>query len=282
MATGDEKLIADVLGPHVPALGALVDQVSGPIRQGRQLYREITQQEIDPLRASSVGRMAPPKGKFDPSQPGDAEKAVGVIAKGTDVDEIRQLHTHLNAQNPQAFPAVARGLLETTFEKATKPTLEGENVKMGAKWANDLRGKDQQRANFDEILRGVAAAHGVPADQLVQGTNVLFDVLKATGKIPGVGSPTAGRIASGAELSRNPITAAAETLSTQPATAVGRWAKDVYFGRRNAELAQWFTDPDTVQILVKMAKLKPDGVTARYYLGQLLNLNKEVNTTDRQ
>jgi hypothetical protein len=83
-------------------------------------------------------------------------------------------------------------------------------------------------------------------------------------------------------LSRNPITAAAETLSTQPATAVGRWAKDVYFGRRNAELAQWFTDPDTVQILVKMAKLKPDGVTARYYLGQLLNLNKEVNTTDRQ
>lgn len=281
-ASVDEQIAAGVLGEHVASLKALTDlpSVSPHLAAGRAQYERITQQETNPLQSSLVGKMAPgKKGLYDPSQPPDVKRVVGTVTEGADTNEIRQLHTHLNAQDPQAFPAVARSWIHNTFDAASQRLQGGENVKLGVNWANEVRGTPQQRANFDEIMRGVAEAHGVPSDQLVRGANTLLQTLEATGKIPGIGSQTAQRLATQAELGRNPVTAVTDALSTRPAGAVGRWAEQLFTGRRNAVLAQWFTDPNSVDILVKMAKLKPDGVTARYYLGQLLNMSKEVNVS---
>jgi hypothetical protein len=284
-ASVDEQIAAGVLGEHVASLKALTDlpSVSPHLAAGRAQYERITQRETNPLQSSLVGEMAPgKKGLYDPSQPPDVKRVIGTVTEGADVNEIRQLHTHLNAQNPQTFPAIARSHLESTFDAATQRGQAGENVKLGANWVKDIRGTDQQRKNLTEILNGVADAHGVDGNLLNKGANVLFDTLESTGKIPGIGSQTAQRLATQAELGRNPITMATDALSLKPASAVGRWAEGLFQGRRNAQLAQWFTDPNSVDILVKMAKLKPDGITARYYLGQLLNLNKEASGETRQ
>jgi hypothetical protein len=41
-------------------------------------------------------------------------------------------------------------------------------------------GNDQQRANFEEVLRGVAQANGVNPAQYVAGANKLMQTLEAT------------------------------------------------------------------------------------------------------
>lgn len=285
MASYEDKVAAGILGEHVASMKALTDlpSVSPDLAAARALHAQITRTQTDPLQASLVGKMAPGKaGLYDPSAPPNLQRVVGTVTEGADANEIRQLHTHLNAQDSRAFPAVARGWIENTFDQATQRLQPGENVKLGVNWANAVRGTDQQRKNFDEVMRGVAEAHGVPSDQLVRGANVLMGTLEATGKIPGIGSQTAQRLATQGELARNPVTTASDILSTRPLSWASRFAEKLSGDRRNATLAQWFTDPDSVNILIKMAKLKPDGVTARYYLGQLLNVNKEVSGESRQ
>ena len=53
----------------------------------------------------------------------------------------------------------------------------------------------------------------------------------------------------------------------------------IYRGRN--ELARALTAPASVQKLVQTAKLKPDGVTARYMAVKLLGLGRASSEADR-
>jgi hypothetical protein len=57
--------------------------------------------------------------------------------------------------------------------------------------------------------------------------------------------------------------------------------EDFVLTGRYEELAKALTAPDSVEQLVRMAKLKPDGVTARYLATQILGLSRAASEAGR-
>lgn len=274
-ASSDEKVAAAALRPIV---GELKDASASPsIQAGRDLFQQITERTVAPTEAGPVGRIAGVKsGGFDPSATPPVQRIVGELG-GQNVrpETIRETYQVLNQQDKSAFPAIARTYLETEFDKATQRIQAGDNRMMGANFSKAVYGTDQQRANFDEMLKGVAQAHGAPADQFVKGAKVLMDTLEATGKVPGVGSPTAGRAELHGQLGKSAINETLGNAPLKPLAAFARWREDALRAGRYEDLARVLTAPDSVEQIVRMAKLKPNGMTAQWYAAQLFGLSRE-------
>jgi hypothetical protein len=274
-ATPEQKNVAAAIGP----IAAALKQSSGSnpsIAQGRQLYQDITRNTIDPLTAGPIGVVAGKTG-FDPGAPSAVPRVTGVLSneKIARPENIRDVYTQMNAVDRTAFPGMARTWLQTEFDAATQRINSGENRMMGANFAKSVFGTDQQRANFQEVLRGVADAHGVNPNQFVQGANTLMRTLEATGKVPGAGSPTATRGQLAEQLGQSRLADAASAISTHPLGFLANRIRGAMLAGRYEKLAEIFTAPDSVQQIVKMAKLDPKGITAQYYTAALLGLDRE-------
>ncbi len=148
---------------------------------------------------------------------------------------------------------------------------------MGVSFVKNVIGTDQQRANFEEVLRGVAQANGVNPDQYVAGANKLMQTLEATGRIPGAGSPTAGRADLAGQLGKSGIANAVNVFSSAPLKSLADKINAAMMAGRYNKLAEAFTAPDSVQQIMKMAKLDPRGITAQYYVAALLGLDRAVS-----
>jgi hypothetical protein len=242
--------------------------------EARQLHQDLTQQRVDPLLSSGVGKLA---GKgFDPAVYPAVQRAEEVLSNVKEVrpETIKTVYKSLNEQDAQAFPGIAKTWIENSFDRAMKDNVGGVPSTVGAKLARDVAGSPVQKQNFDEVLRGVAEARGVNPDEYVQGANVLLDVLRRTGKTPGQGSQTFGRSAAESELNKTFFGDLLSTISLNPGRVFGRrWSTNI--GQKRFEtLADALTAPNSVDTLVKMAKLEPSGLTAKYYAAMLLGLDK--------
>jgi hypothetical protein len=274
-ATPDQKNVAAAIGPIAGAL----KQSSGSnpsIAQGRQLYQDITRSTIDPLTSGPMGVVAGRAG-FDPGAPSPVPRVTGVLSneKLARPNNIRDIYTQMNARDPTAFPGMARTWLENAFNDATQRIQSGDNRMMGANFAKTVYGTDQQQQNLQEVLRGVAKAHGADPDTFVAGANNLMQTLSATGKVPGIGSPTISRGDLQGQLSKNIYTTV--TSNTNPfkiPETIGNKISAFYNASRNQQIAQILTAPDSVEQIVKMAKLNPNGLTAKYYAAALLGLDR--------
>ena len=274
-ATPEQKNVAAAIGPIAGALKT--SSGSNPsIAQGRQLYQDITRNSIDPLTSGPMGVVAGRTG-FDPGAPSPVPRVTGVLSNESVArpDNIRDLYTQMNALNPTAFPGMARTWLQNEFDSATQRAQAGDNRMMGANFAKSVYGTDQQRANLQEILRGVARANGADPDAFAAGADKLMQTLSATGKVPGIGSPTVSRGDLQAQLSKNVVgTIASNTNPFKIPETLGNKASALYNASRNKQIAEILTAPDSVQQIVKMAKLSPNGLTARYYAAALLGLDR--------
>jgi hypothetical protein len=197
---------------------------------------------------------------------------VGVVADANAVrpETIRELYTRLNAQDKQAFS----GIVQTHLENRLNAALDKKSVIAGSKFRDAIVGTPKEQANFDEMMRGVAVAQGVDPKAVVSGANRLLEILDRTGRTPGVGSQTQPRSEMARELGKTRVGDIASVVSASPTRpAVERW--DNFIIRRRYEgLAKALTDPNSVDTLVKLAKLQPNGLTARYYAAALLGLDE--------
>lgn len=126
----------------------------------------------------------------------------------------------------------------------------------------------------------MAIANGRNPDDVVRGAMNLMQVLERTGRTPGVGSQTASRAEISRELGKSVTGDALDIVSARP---LGPWSKriDDWVNRsRNAELARVLTAPNSVELLVKMAKLRPNGLTMRYYVAAMLGLDEAIAAAD--
>jgi hypothetical protein len=274
-ASQEDRIAQGILGPFNTQLGATLREASPTWARANQLYQGITRGTIEPLTAGPVGVVAGRTG-FDAAAPSAVPRVTGVIANA-DVarpETIRSLYTNLNQVDRQAFPGVARTWLENAFNDATQRIQGGENRMMGANFAKSVFGTDQQRANFNEVLRGVAQAHGADPDQFVRGANTLMQTLEATGRIPGVGSPTAMRGALAEQLGKSPIADFTNLGGLVTGKTLAKRMNDALLAGRYGRLAEVFTAPDSVQQIARMAKLDPRGLTAQYVTAALLGLDR--------
>jgi hypothetical protein len=274
-ATAKDKLAAYPSGKVQDALGDVLRQYSPNWRQGNAAYEQITRQTVDPLRAGPIGVVAGKTG-FDPSAPSAVPRVIGAVADATVArpETIREIYTQLNKVDKRAFPGMVQTHLENRLNAALDKNFSGPNPAAGAKFSKSIVGTPQEQANFDEMMRGVAAARGVNPNELVKGANNLLQVLERTGRTPGIGSQTQPRQDIAQELGKTKVGDVAGMISTSPMEpARVRWSDKVR-NARNEQIARALTAEDSVQILLKLAKTKPNGITASYYAAVLLGLDE--------
>lgn len=273
-ASNEQKFAAYPAQQVQRTLGDVLSQGSPNWRAAEQRYAKLSQDVVDPLKAGPVGVVAGKRG-VDPAAPSDVGRVVSSIAAPSQrAGDIRELYTNLNGVDRQAFPGIVQTHIESELNTAMKAPLSGFNGNAGAKVNQALRGTPAQQESFDEMMRGVADAHGLPQDQVVQGANRFLDVLERTGRTPGVGSQTQPRSAINAEMGRTVMTDVGHSISSRPlAPLMDRISQRITRGRWD-DLARALTAPDSVDQLARMAKMEPSGLTAAYTAAALLGVDK--------
>lgn len=269
-ATSAQKTESAALAPFNRSLDDSLKLSSDNIRSGREQYRQITEDVINPLTAGPVGRVAGKQG-FDPALP-ESLNPVSAIAneKIARPESIRELYTHLNKQDPQAFPGVARTWLENAFDQAAQKTQAGENRMVGANFVKGVFGTPQQEANFAETMRGVAMASGKNPDKVAKGAQTLLEVLQLTGRVPNIGSPTGSRINSNQLASSSQAASVAESISAAPMTGIAQKLRQFAMRGNYKALAEAMTSPDSIDKLAALARYNPTTATAQWYAAGIL------------
>ncbi len=269
-ATGPQRTIRGVVGPILDKLDDALKTHSPELAKGKDLYAKITDQVINPLSRGDIGRMA---GKgFDPATSPPLQRVLGTISDtGTArPSTIRTLYKELNKVDKEAFPKVARLLLENQFNKAAGEVQAGSNRMVGANFRKSVFGDPQQQKNLLETMTGVAASRGGDARQVRDGVRVLMDVLGRTGRIPNVGSPTASRIESNVMARANPVAGALESVSAQPTASLASALRNVSYRKSYEQIAKALTAPDSVQQFRKLSQLGADNPKAQALIVQML------------
>ncbi len=166
--------------------------------------------------------------------------------------------------------------LENQLNAATADIRSGPNPTAGAKFRQAIVGTPQEQANFNEMMRGVAHASGANPDAVVSGANNLLKTLELTGRTPGIGSATATRGDISKELGKTLLGDTLSTISITPTKPLARRFEDWIQRGRYEDMAKALTAPNSVQLLAKMAKLDPKGVTAQFYAASLLGLDRAI------
>lgn len=273
-ATTADKMAAAAARVAKPELEALTQQ-SQNLATGRQVYAANTRQSIEPVTSGPVGVVAGKTG-FDPASPSPVPRITSVIGDANTArpETIRQLYTELNKHDRQAFPGIAQTYLENQLNAAGADLRSGANPTSGAKFRQAIAGDAQSKANFEETMRGVAISRGKNPDQVVAGANKLIDILERTGRTPGIGSQTAPRIDMNTNMERGLLTDLGRTASASPtAPWMDRLSQWVARGRWE-DLARALTDPNSVEKLVRLGKMRPDGLSASYTAASLLGLDR--------
>ena len=175
--------------------------------------------------------------------------------KNVDPRTIRGISTALNSQDPTIFPDLVNTWMVNSLDKATAITMAGEEpVSAGVRFAKEIRGTKQARANLDAILDGVADAQGVDATQLKTGFNDMLDVLERTNLLPAVGSRTFGR----GDI-KEAIEGRGLLFGFDVTKPLGTLEKAMQERRRIStarRLSDMFTDEDSISKLLELAAEK--------------------------
>lgn len=244
-----------IVGPINERIRNVSVNNSENVKKGWQLYQEISEKMVDPLKRSAVGTLANQKttqgvermfSRFD----------------AADASDIKKLNDQFANKQPAIYRAVIERWLQQQFEKAST-LAKGEAGKeaaltAGAKFDLAIRGAkgSPQRSKFDEILNGLARSSGgkIAARHAIHsGWSRLLDVLSRTARLPSVGSPTAGRSERFAEAGSN-IT---DVFAIDAMQQWRRWARDVVYKREYGKLAKALSAEGGIDALVALGKARP-------------------------
>jgi hypothetical protein len=127
-------------------------------------------------------------------------------------------------------------------------------------------------------MRGVAVANGKNPDDFARGAKNLMEILQSTGKVPGVGSPTGGRIASNEMARSSKWAAAMESASATPLRPMANKLRELTMGSNYRKLAEIMTAPDSIDQIIKIGKYKPQTETSMAFAIGLLEANAEAGS----
>jgi len=175
----------------------------------------------------------------------------GFIAnpKGANKYDIEQTYKILNKQDPEVFPNIVRLYIQNAASDAFKLQPTGQSLKSGFNLYSNLAGKN--KANFDEMLKGVAEAYGVDKKTLLLGMDKFDKVLERTAKIVNVD---------------NPSFPPDQTVLTKEFAQLGSFMWQVKYAAKYGqyvnnktmkELANVLTKKESVNALIELAKTNP-------------------------
>lgn len=182
-------------------------------------------------------------------------------------NEITTAVGALVARNQRAARDLVRAHAEATFNEAAQALQGGANQFGGAKFAKEIAGNPQQRANLEAAVRELPNG-----DQVWAGFNRFLEIAQATGTRQQIGSKTAFNAQELKDLSTGGLVGNAVKTGTSP----GRWLTVIndawsrwQLGRNLDQIAHILTDPASAGRLRAIAA-RPQGNEAVSLVGQLI------------
>lgn len=266
-ATAIEKTTAGVLGPYVRRLDEVVTQSSPHIRAGRDIYKNISRNVIDPLEQSPVGDIARTKNlPAESAMRQQSEILMPQAPRALDPKTIRKTVDTIKLQDPTAARDWVRQNLQAVFDESAQNLSAGANQWGGAKFAAQVVGNPRQKENLRALVESVSDR------QTWVGFNRMLEVLEAQGKRQAPGSQTAfnqkiqGDLASGGAAT--PLAAMASPSKAMG--MIGQAYDDFRYGKNAEEMAKILTDPRSVEKMRALAKEAPTSARAAMLTAELL------------
>jgi hypothetical protein len=152
--------------------------------------------------------------------------------------------------------------------------LLGESLGEGYNLQKALVGTGKKKANFYEVLRGVAESNNVKPNELIKGFENFNKVLEKTAKIGNIDRPGG---ASFADVFQKGVVKSVAQINSfmwrlKLATRLGEFQER----KTVKQLADVFTTENSVQNLVKLAKENPNSVVAINRVRNLINVTMPV------
>jgi DNA-binding GntR family transcriptional regulator len=228
------------------------------------VQKQAREQYLDPLLQGPLGRLA----KKDVT----TQKAIDVLFPSSPLpnshNEIHDAVSALVRKNPGAATQLVRAHMESVFNEATRGLIGGANQFGGAKFAKELVGNIQQRANLQ------AAVEALPnGNHLWQGIDNFLEAAEATGTRQAKGSLTSFNTQELGAMSGSGMLGEVVKTGLSP----GKWWSVVNdkwsqwkLGSNLDELARIFTDPKSAPILKRIAGMPKGGREAQYLVSRLI------------
>jgi hypothetical protein len=266
----------DDLLPRIDAQVPAYQQARATVAQNRKTI-------VNPMQESPVGDIAATRGiTAEAAMRQQSEILMPQAPRALDPMTIKRTVATLNTQDPQAATNFVRQNLQAIFNESAQNLSGGANQWGGAKFAAQIAGNPQQKANLKALVEA-AGGKGTWA-----GFNRLLDVLEAQGKRQAPGSQTAFNQQIQSNLSVGGVgTVPASIASPSKAMSVIGQAYDNFrFGKNTEQMAQILTDPRSVQLMKKLALETPVSSRATALTTQILSFQapqsvESVSTPNR-
>ena len=187
-----------------------------------------------------------------------AEATLALLNKvllGSDISpvNVKRLYTELNKIDTKLFPELSNLVLRKKFEEVFKVVGSGKgNRNIGFKFYETVMSKGQGKL-VKEMIIGSAKAQGKNPDKAWEGFQKLMNVYKASGTLPGLGSPTAARGEYFNDLRKLNIIIDDVSL-TNPLELILKPIRQIVADNRSGQLAKMFTSVDGIDQMINIAK----------------------------
>lgn len=249
----EERTTAGVLGGHVKDLDKLITEVSPTIKAGREVYKQLSDEVVNPLVKGPVGKLAG-RGAENTKEAVRSRTLSELNSKDATPERIATIADVLGQVDKKAFPNLVRAHIEDVLDKSLKTQRGGGLPASGVRFRDALEGTPQQRTNLRTMVQKVAETQGLDPTKTYEGFGRFLDVLDATGRLASV--PAGKRAADTAEVAAQHAATAVLDLKAPGARTVINMVRD--FARRNTykKLADVMTSPETLRDMADLANYK--------------------------
>tara|TARA_R110000824_G_scaffold286537_2_gene474677 strand:- start:1530 stop:3698 length:2169 start_codon:yes stop_codon:yes gene_type:complete len=214
----------------------------------------VVQKNIEPLIQGGVTLSKIQQIIFNPAQ--------------ASVKDVNATLAILNKTNPEATIQLANVYFRNALNKSFKMTKQGDDLTQGFKLIDTIAGTGDKRKVFMAVIDNVAKAKGVDAKDLKVGFEKMINVLERTGRVANLNNP--GFDGAG-KASRSILKDYAAFYTFNPRVRLATKWGEFKAGRAWEELANVFTQDNSVEALVQLAKTKPDSKRATLRVLQIVD-----------
>jgi len=230
--------------------------------KGNAIFEGAQSNQIQPLKQSGVGVLAEQTGTPAELLVQQREQLMPTNPVALFPDDIKRTVDLLRRKDPALVPAWTAQNLQGIFNETAQNLQSGANQAGGAKFITNITGNPQQKQNLQTLITESAGP------QAWQGFQNFAEVMEAQGKRQGQGSLTASNIKMQKELEGGGVVGLA-TVPFKPST-IRNWLEDFRYGRNTDTLAKMLTDPDSVNLIRRLAKTDPNTAKAQVIVDTLV------------
>ena len=241
-----------------------LQELSPEIRAAEQRFAQISQETIDPLKQSVVGRLATPRG-YRPDIEASSAKLEGIFSKGSDSQvaeaarDIPKMFNELGKVDPDAVPAAAkafiRGRLDRAFGSTPGEVIPGAVTSPDAAKAlrDSLFASRAQEQGMKDIAVGIARSYGLPEDDMVKGLSHFMQITKGLASRPDkVGGLNWGDVAKAG--GKSTLADVARVYGFMPFERVARKIEDAALAKTFQEFDRILTTPEGADLLLTLSR----------------------------